>query len=60
MVGVRPMTVDAPDWTAWLGHLQTVLIAGLLLIGYSLECLAGFRYKLYNKAKRLENIFNLP
>lgn len=43
VVGLRPMTVDAPDWSAWIGHIQTLFVIVLLLIGYVLEYLASFR-----------------
>lgn len=43
MVGLRPMTVDALDWSAWVGHIQTLIIIVLLLAGYTFEFLMNFR-----------------
>lgn len=43
LVGLRPMTVDAPDWSAWIGHIQTLIVFVFLFIGYILEYLASFR-----------------
>lgn len=43
LVGLRPMPVDAPDWSAWIGHIQTLIVIVLLMIGYILEFLASFR-----------------
>lgn len=43
IVGLRPITVDATEWTGWLSHLQTVIVMCLLMSGYTLEYLSNFR-----------------
>lgn len=37
------MTVDSSSCSIWFGHLQTSLVAVLLLIGYFIQCFTGFR-----------------
>lgn len=44
IVGLRPITVDSSLCSIWFGHLQTLLIITLLLIGYLIQCFTGFRY----------------
>lgn len=41
-VGLRPNAVDV-DLCTLLGHLQTIMVLALLLVGYVLQYLSGFR-----------------
>lgn len=43
LVGLRPMSVEASDWSFWLGHVQTLCVLTLLLFGYVLQYVASFR-----------------
>jgi hypothetical protein len=42
LAGLKPMSVD-PDWKTLFGHLVTMIVLALLIIGYCLQYLSGFR-----------------
>ncbi|XP_037042344.1 uncharacterized protein LOC119078748 isoform X1 [Bradysia coprophila] len=43
VVGLRPITVDSSQCSIWFGHLQTLFVIVLLLIGYLIQSFTGFR-----------------
>lgn len=59
LVGLRPITIDASDWTACFSHLQTFLIIVMLTAGYFMQYLSGFRWVSSLRTKNDEkNKFN--
>lgn len=43
LVGLRPISVEASDWSFWLGHVQSLCVMTVLLFGYALQYVASFR-----------------
>lgn len=44
LVGLRPITIDTSDWSACLGHVQTIIVVALLTTGYFIQYLSCFRF----------------
>lgn len=44
VVGLRPITIDTSDYSAYLGHIQMIIVVALLTTGYFTQYLSCFRW----------------